>query len=93
MQGQRRARFARYIFRRELSLQQNVKLEHNDVPGIKRRHRVRKWEEKGSGWGEAAVNVCGVRKSKKSRPNDSCKSSAHERKSLLCGKKMCRAMR
>lgn len=34
------------------------------------------------GWG-ASVNVCGMRKSKKTRPDDSCKSSAAERKSLL----------
>lgn len=33
--------------------------------------------------GGHGVNVCGMRKSKKSSPNDSCKSSADERKSLL----------
>lgn len=32
--------------------------------------------------GVATVNVCGVRKSRKSSPNDSCESSADERKSL-----------
>lgn len=40
------------------------------------------------GGGNAAVDVCGLRKSKKSSPNDSCKSSADERKSLL-GEKKC----
>lgn len=66
-----------------------MKLEHNDVPRIKKRHRGEevgvKRRVKGGvgGVGKAAVNVCGVRKSKKRSPNDSCKSSLDERKSLL----------
>lgn len=40
-------------------------------------------EEVGAKMGrKAAVNVCGIRKSERRRPNDSCKSSADERKSL-----------
>lgn len=42
-------------------------------------------EEGGEGEGDAVVDVCGVRK--RSRPNDSCKSSAAERKSLHGKKK------
>lgn len=39
----------------------------------------------GGSEGDAVVDVCGVRK--RSRPNDSCKSSAAERKSLHGKKK------
>lgn len=67
-----------------------MKLKCNDVSRIKKKN-IGRGGGIGRG-GKAAVNVCGVRKSKRSSPNDSCKSSVDERKSLR-EEKVCRAMR
>lgn len=68
---------------RESKVYESVKSYRNDVPKIKKYSGCKGGGERGR---KAAVSVCGARESKS--PDDSCKSSSDERKSLRGRKSM-----